>query len=119
MAPDRLAPRVDEQRATIGARIRHERRRKGITLQDVSACTGLGVAHLSRIERGQRPTSAEQRSRIAAAIGMPLGLLTAPELEPVTAEERAFLKSLRRVPADRRISLHRVIVALIPTEAGA
>jgi len=36
----------------LGARLHQERQKRGLTLQDVSAETGISVATLSRIERG-------------------------------------------------------------------
>lgn len=49
-------------------RLRHER---GETLEDVSAATGLSVAMLSRVERGERLPSPESVESLARHFGLP------------------------------------------------
>ena len=53
----------------IGERIREIRKRKGITLLDIEAKTGIGNGYLSRLERGQYSPSIDTVERICAAIG--------------------------------------------------
>ena len=44
------------------------RNHRGVTLQDLSARTGLAVSYLSEIERGKKPGSASALARIARAL---------------------------------------------------
>lgn len=53
----------------IGDQIKAIRKRKGITLLDIEAKTGIGNGYLSRLERGQYSPSIDTLERICAAIG--------------------------------------------------
>ncbi len=51
------------------------RRHQGVTLQDLSARTGLAIGYLSEIERGRKAGSASALSRIASALGTTIDIL--------------------------------------------
>jgi transcriptional regulator with XRE-family HTH domain len=55
---------------TLGERLRYLRHRRGETLEQVSEATGLSVAMLSRIERGERLPSPESTEALAAHFGL-------------------------------------------------
>lgn len=57
---------------SIGQEIREIRKRKGITLLDIEAKTGIGNGYLSRLERGQYSPSIDTVERICEAIGAEL-----------------------------------------------
>ena len=77
-----LEDRLAAFEAEDGSRVPHEmavaiirgqspilayRNHLGMTLRDLSECTGIGASYLSEIERGHKPGSASALSRIAAA----------------------------------------------------
>ena len=49
--------------------IRGRRRRKGMTLEDLSKLTGIAIADLSRLERGIIPIYPGWQQRIDEALG--------------------------------------------------
>ena len=51
------------------------RKRRGLTLQELSERTGLAVGYLSEIERGRKPGSARALARIADALGATIDVL--------------------------------------------
>jgi transcriptional regulator with XRE-family HTH domain len=67
-----MAPEVKDMAqvdfGTVLRRIRHDR---GETLEQVSEATGLSVAMLSRVERGERLPSPESVETLAAHFGLP------------------------------------------------
>lgn len=78
-----LEDRLAALEAEDGGRVPHEvavaiirgqspilayRNHLGMTLRDLSECTGIGASYLSEIERGYKPGSASALSRIAAAL---------------------------------------------------
>ena len=74
--------------ATLGHRIRHFRTRRGLTLDELGAATGVAASQLSLIENGKREPRISLLSSIAAALGVqPADLLSA---EP--PDERAALE---------------------------
>jgi transcriptional regulator with XRE-family HTH domain len=55
---------------TLGLRIREERRRQDLTLEQLSQKTGLSKSHLSQIERGLSQPSITSLKKIAYVFGM-------------------------------------------------
>lgn len=77
----RAAPTEPDQ-LSVGTPMRALRRARNLTLQDVSAASGLSVGYLSNIERGAAVPSLKALSRVAQALGMPLShFLRAPPTE--------------------------------------
>lgn len=60
------------------SRMRAWRTAKGWTLEEVAGLTGLSQGHLSRLELEQVEPSAEQRIRIARAVGAKVSDLFEP-----------------------------------------
>jgi len=56
----------------FGRRLRDLRHDRGETLEHVSAATGLSIAMLSRVERGERLPSPESVEALAAHFGLPV-----------------------------------------------
>ncbi|MTD17235.1 helix-turn-helix domain-containing protein [Nakamurella sp. YIM 132087] len=94
---------------TLGRRIRHLRRAKGLTLDAVGAEVGLSASALSLIENGKREPKLSMLAALAAALGTdPAGLLSeqapsrraALEIELVRAQRSPAFQALQ-VPAVR------------------
>ncbi len=63
-----------------GPAMRAIRTDRGTSLRQLAAATGVSAGYLSRIERGERGTAwvhDETAAAIAAALGMPLDVITA------------------------------------------
>jgi transcriptional regulator with XRE-family HTH domain len=61
--------------SSLGSRLRAVRERQGLSLDDVSAQTGMSKAHLSRIESGERQPAIATLLTLAAALGVRVGAL--------------------------------------------
>jgi len=59
-------------REVVGARLRHLRRRHGLTLVEVAALAGISPQYLSEVERGRKDPSSEVLAAISGALGEPL-----------------------------------------------
>jgi transcriptional regulator with XRE-family HTH domain len=66
-------PADDDQR--IAASIRSYRLRRNLTLAQLSELSGISVAHLSRLENGQRTPTVRLLLQLARALGVSLGTL--------------------------------------------
>jgi transcriptional regulator with XRE-family HTH domain len=66
-------PIDDDQR--IAAWIRSYRLRRNLTLAQVSELSGISVAHLSRLENGERTPTVRLLMQLARALGVSLGAL--------------------------------------------
>jgi predicted transcriptional regulator/transcriptional regulator with XRE-family HTH domain len=123
---------------TLGQRLRHLRRTKGMTLDQLSAAVGRAPSQLSLIENGKREPRLSLLQAIAGALGVPLQDLLRPEapsrragLEIELAHFQAapayaalalpVVRGGRRLPADALdslIGLHRELTRLL-TEQSA
>jgi transcriptional regulator with XRE-family HTH domain len=88
----------------VGPRLRALRQRRGTTLADLSAATGISVSTLSRLESGRRRPNLELLLPLAEAHGVPLDDLVGA---PTTGDPRIHLRPLSRngrtiVPLTRR-----------------
>lgn len=63
---------------TLGERVRGLRRRQDITQSRLAAAAGLNQGYLSAIERNQRQPSPKVVRTLAAALGVPEGVLIGP-----------------------------------------
>jgi transcriptional regulator with XRE-family HTH domain len=59
-------------REVVGARLRHLRRRRGLTLVEAAARAGISPQYLSEVERGRKDPSSEVLAAISGALGEPL-----------------------------------------------
>jgi transcriptional regulator with XRE-family HTH domain len=55
-------------REVVGARMRHLRRRRGLTLVEVAGRAGISSQYLSEVERGRKDPSSEVLAAIAGAL---------------------------------------------------
>ena len=66
----------------IGARLRHLRQERGLTLKSLAQRAGISEALLSRIERGQVATTVANLASLAAGLGVGLAALLQPSPPP-------------------------------------
>lgn len=88
----------------LGLRVRAIRRRKGMTLDQLSAATGLDKGYLSRLERSEKSASIGTLQSVAAALGETVGRLigerpVADEIRIVRAGERKRLMAAKAAGA--------------------
>jgi transcriptional regulator with XRE-family HTH domain len=69
------------QTSTLGDRLRSAREARGLTLDQLSASTGISKAHLSRLESGARQPSVGILVELAAALGTRVGPLLGEDAE--------------------------------------
>ena len=63
---------IDYAIQKLGARVNEERRRQGLTLQELAGRSGISVSRLSQIENGHHVLDAVQADAIAEAFGLAL-----------------------------------------------
>ncbi len=63
---------MSDVRRILGANLRRERKRAGLTQEQLSAATGLPRATITRIEKGYREPRVSTLLSIAAALDAPL-----------------------------------------------
>ena len=107
---------LDAVLTAVGPRLRTLRTRRGITLADLTATTGISVSTLSRLESGQRRPTLELLLPLARAYGVQIDeLVGAPE----TGDPRVTLRSITRgrmtmVPLSRRSGGPQAFKVIIP-----
>jgi transcriptional regulator with XRE-family HTH domain len=74
-----------------GGRIRELRERRGLTLDDLSARSGVSKGFLSEVENAKRGLSAEYLLRVATALGASLDYLLRGELRATAAPESTVI----------------------------
>ncbi|MFE1729663.1 helix-turn-helix domain-containing protein [Streptomyces bacillaris] len=95
---------TDDVLDAVGPRLRALRRRRGITLAELAAETGISESTLSRLESGRRRATLELLLPLARRYDVPLDDLVGA---PRTGDPRIHLKPVRRfgmifVPLSRR-----------------
>jgi transcriptional regulator with XRE-family HTH domain len=110
--------------AAVGPRLRALRRRRGVTLADLHAVTGISVSTLSRLEGGGRRPTLELLLPIARAHGVPIDELVGA---PPTGDPRVHLRAVHRdgmtfLPLTRRpggLQAYKIIMPPLPVDPGA
>ena len=83
MAGERPAEdRVGRVLSGLGAKIRRARRERDMTLEALAAASGTSVAHISRLESGERQPSLDGLLRLAFGLGVPFEELFEEPEEP-------------------------------------
>ncbi|MEV6489940.1 XRE family transcriptional regulator [Actinoplanes sp. NPDC051633] len=123
---------------TLGQRLRHQRRAKGMTLDQLSAAVGRAPSQLSLIENGKREPKLSVLQALSAALDVPMQELLRPEapsrragLEIELAHFQStaaytnlglpVVKAGRRLPADALeslIGLHRELSRLLAEQSA-
>jgi transcriptional regulator with XRE-family HTH domain len=115
-----MADDLDAVLDAVGPRLRAVRQRRGATLAELSAETGISVSTLSRLESGRRRPTLELLLPLARAHGVPLDdLVGAPE----TGDPRVHLRPVVRdgitmVPLTRRAEGVQAYKIVIPAARG-
>ena len=93
--------------ATLGTRLRHLRRERACTLQEVSDGSGLTPSFLSRLERGIVNISVGNLRKVASFFGVPITYFFTEDLVPRGIVVRAAERGVAMVPGRevRRASL--------------
>lgn len=81
-APPTLAKSAEPNPASIAARIRSIRQRKGVTLEQLAAQCALDRGYLSRIERGHKTPSIATLLKIGEALGVQMAHLFGEAVGP-------------------------------------
>ena len=82
-------------REVLGARLRHLRRERELTLADTASQAGISVQYLSEVERGLKEPSSEVISAVFGALGT--------SLEEVTALVSLDLTTVAPLPARQSV----------------
>ncbi|GGS05548.1 helix-turn-helix domain-containing protein [Deinococcus sedimenti] len=61
-----------ESRLTFGRRLREERQRRGLTLEDLAAASGITWSYIAQVEVGRRNISVDNMHLLAAGLGLTL-----------------------------------------------
>jgi transcriptional regulator with XRE-family HTH domain len=106
----------DSVLTAVGPRLRALRRRRGVTLAELAAATGISESTLSRLESGQRRPNLELLLPLARAHGVPLDELVGA---PLTGDPRVHLRPIRRhgmmfMPLSRRAGGTQAFKLVIP-----
>jgi transcriptional regulator with XRE-family HTH domain len=104
----------------VGPRLRALRRRRGMTLAELTGKTGVSESTLSRLESGQRRATLELLLPLARAYGVPLDDLVGA---PRTGDPRIHLAPIHRsgrtfVPLSRRAGGAQAYKMIIPSIEG-
>lgn len=103
---------------TLGRRLRHRRRERGMTLDALAAIVGCAPSHLSLVENGRREPRLTLLNGLADALGVPVATLLAQDApSPRAALEIAF-EHAQRSPLYQSLNLPSVRTSRrLPTEA--
>ncbi|GGZ19255.1 XRE family transcriptional regulator [Streptomyces olivaceoviridis] len=98
---------VAQTLAAMGPRLRVVRKRRGVTLADVSCATGISPSTLSRIETSRRKPTLEVVLQLAKEYGVSLdelvGTAPAPAAEPRGTAPRSFGDDKAVLPLTRYV----------------
>ena len=79
----------------LGAVIRAERKRQGLTLDELSEKVGVTAAHLSYVENGKRGVSTEQLNKLGVTLQIPAAFLTVLGTDENATKRPAVTKLLK------------------------
>jgi transcriptional regulator with XRE-family HTH domain len=68
-------------RLLLGGRLRHMRRRKGMTVDELARAVDVDKAHISRIENNRKSPSIAMLAQLAKALGVSMGHLLGETLD--------------------------------------
>lgn len=114
------SPAIATVLAEVGPRLKRVRVRRGVTLTELAAATGISKSTLSRLETGQRKPSLELLLPIAQAHQVPLDdLVGAPEVGDPRIRPKPHKRNGRIVvPLTQTPSGMHAWKVLIPPEPG-
>src|SRR5438874_13256013 len=106
----------------MGPKIRKQRRRLGLTLDELAGRTGISKPYLSLIETGRvpNPPSDEKLRRLEQTLGFGAGeLITQAHLQRTPRDVRVVLQSLLKKKTSDQDSGLGVPASRVPTELKA
>jgi transcriptional regulator with XRE-family HTH domain len=74
-------------RQSLGAVLRAERMRRGMTLRELSARARISLGYISEVERGQKEASSELLAALCDALELPLSTVLRSVSDEVALEE--------------------------------
>ena len=83
------------------SRLTIARKRRGLTLVEVAERVGVTAQSISNYENGRQVPSAQVLDSLAQALRFPVSFFSAPEFEPITAEQVSF-RARSKLPARKR-----------------
>jgi transcriptional regulator with XRE-family HTH domain len=115
-----MSAEIESVLGAVGPRLRALRRRRGITLADLAATTGISESTLSRLESGRRRANLELLLPLARVYDVPLDDLVGA---PRTGDPRIHLHPIHRhgmtfIPLTRRPGGVHAYKMLIPSRNG-
>jgi transcriptional regulator with XRE-family HTH domain len=110
---------LDAVLGAVGPRLRALRKRRGVTITDVAATTGISASTLSRLESGGRRPNLELLLPLARVYGVALDELVGA---PQTGDPRVHIRPVRRhgmthIPLSRRAGGLQAFKLIIPARA--
>lgn len=89
----------------FGQRVRHFRKSRGLTLEDLGNLVDRPAPYLSMVENGKREPKLSLMNELAAALDVPVGDLLVPEAPSHRAELEVALERAQHDPAYRNLRL--------------
>ena len=89
----------------LGHRVRHERRRRGLTLAELGDLVGRPAPYLSQLENGRIEPRLTLLGELAAALGCSVGSLLEPEPPSRRADLEVRLARMQQTEAYRELQL--------------
>lgn len=80
----------------FGANVRHQRKAKGWTLEQLATAVGVSAVTIGKIERGKAAPLFETAEKIAAALDVPAPVLFGADALPGTGERARLLTDIHR-----------------------
>jgi transcriptional regulator with XRE-family HTH domain len=77
-------------RESLGAVLRAERMRHGMTLRELSARARISLGYISEVERGQKEASSELLAALCEALDLPLSTVLRVVSDEVAVQEAAI-----------------------------
>ena len=111
---------LDAVLGSVGPRLRAIRKRRGVTITDVAATTGISASTLSRLESGGRRPNLELLLPLARVYGVALDELVGA---PQTGDPRVHFRPVTRhgmthIPLSRRAGGLQAFKLIIPERPG-
>ncbi|HTU74265.1 MAG TPA: helix-turn-helix domain-containing protein [Trebonia sp.] len=115
--PQKLVETTGLDLATLGQRVRHLRRARGMTLAELGERVGSAPSVLSLLENGKREPKLSMVEQLAAALGVPVTELLKKQPPSRRAQLEIALETAQRDPSYKALGLPSLKAgARVPTE---
>ncbi|MFC6065081.1 XRE family transcriptional regulator [Streptomyces ochraceiscleroticus] len=96
------------------SRITVARRRRGLTLAELSHLTGVSIQSLSNYERGRTEPTPDTLEKLATSLNFPESFFHEPDLDPIPADSVSFRARSRLAagPRDGALAASRLVMEL-------